>query len=762
MLLLSTSSLTVDGVTVFPDHADKNQFWFLPAPVTIAKMANSDEPQFLLLEYAPDVASSGVKGVGFLDVTLCLKLQDDTRNAIMGQIRTHFPGADNPNLQPVPFDEGDVRIVALDLQGGGGTYNTSQGGFQAVESILGAVTPDLFGENDAVFGLTLSQDGASILKAAFEAGAAPVGCIYTFKFTGVRPALNVKITADLKRVYDSFSIGLTASYAWVSAGIDATFEKLRQDGAIKIEIVNLAGDQANEDREKQALAIFKDQILSEWFKPSLAPPSAKSGGGTTTSPPKKEGGSSQGGSSGSGSGSGSGQTGGGPSNPTIGGPPNPSGPVIGGPSPSQPTIGMNPPQPGVSPDPSPPGGGSPGGGPPPIGMPPPVMPAMAANAKADKSTADKIDKAAKTADGIVNAASKAASPYGVALRLQYVHQDELKTVTYEYNRMDAVQRTYAPQGFFGLLTDGLDKSKHFLQVDGSDRFFNRFSVDITPPKDFAAIGLQTAHLALDFGDTSHAKHGEFNFDPSHCAHTTWDVFQGRIASTEFTYAVDYSFDPGAGWTAAQDRYQLPPQKTDNRHVTLDPFSSLGFLTVTIAPGRIDPTVVDRIEIDMDYTGADRWHTAETFLVRPDSKPQTWKLRLSDNSQRAFSYAVRCILKDSTTFATGPVSSAASSIIANDVFDSGIDVVLVPGFDASHTKAGLVELNYRDPTSNYRFQKTAYLTPATSQPVQIHIPLIDPAANEFSYRITTIGVGGQNMKGDMVTTRDPVVVVGDRP
>ena len=39
MLLLSTSSITVDGVTVFPDHADKNQFWFLPAPVTIATLS---------------------------------------------------------------------------------------------------------------------------------------------------------------------------------------------------------------------------------------------------------------------------------------------------------------------------------------------------------------------------------------------------------------------------------------------------------------------------------------------------------------------------------------------------------------------------------------------------------------------------------------------------------------------------------------------------------------------------------------------------
>ena len=480
MLLFSTSSITVDSVTVFPDHADKNQFWYLPAPVSIAKMANSDEPQFLLLEYAPDVASTGVKGVGFLDVTLCLKLPDDTRSAIMGQIRTTFPDADDPRIAPVPFDEGSVQIVALDLQGGGGTYNTSQGGFQAVESILGAVTPDLFGENDAVFGLTLSQDGASILKAAFENGAAPVGCIYNFKFTGVRPALNVKITADLKRVYDSFSIGLTASYAWVSAGIDATFEKLRQDGAIKIEVVNLVGDQANEDREKQALALFKDQILSEWFTSSLAPPSSKSGGSRTAPiPPKTGGGPSLGGG-------GSNPTGG-PTNPSPvtmgGGPPTPQPPTI-GPNPGQPTIGSNPTQPTIGANP-PPTGPSPGS-PPPIGMPPPIAPAMAVD-NAAKGTADKVDKVAKAVDGIANAASKAASPNGIALRLNFVHQDELKTVTYEYNRMDAVQRVYSPQGFFALLVDGLDKSKHFLQVDGSDSFFNRFSVDITPPKDFGAI-----------------------------------------------------------------------------------------------------------------------------------------------------------------------------------------------------------------------------------------------------------------------------------
>lgn len=30
MLLFSSGTFTVDGITVFPDHADPNQFWYLP------------------------------------------------------------------------------------------------------------------------------------------------------------------------------------------------------------------------------------------------------------------------------------------------------------------------------------------------------------------------------------------------------------------------------------------------------------------------------------------------------------------------------------------------------------------------------------------------------------------------------------------------------------------------------------------------------------------------------------------------------------
>jgi hypothetical protein len=800
MLLLSTSSITADGVTVFPDHADPNQFWYLPAPVNLATLPDSDEPQFLLIEYTPDLASSGVQGVGFLNVTLCLKLSDDTRRELMGQIRAAFPNADDPLLAPVPFDEGTVQIVALDLQGGGGASNTAPAGtFEAIEHILGAVSPELYGDNNALFALTLSEDGASILKAAFEDGMAPVGGIYNLKFTGARPALDVKITADLKRVYESFSVGLSAKVYWVTAGIDATFEKLRQDGAIKVEVINLAGDAANAAAEQQAMAMFKDQILSTWFTPSLSPTTeaaadagvpampgqaaAPAASGATTraptSPPSPGGtaktpaspatsGSMQATKAtsagmtmptiSSGSAQGTTATSAGMTTPTISsGAQGASATSAGAPAPAAASGGAAT-QGGTA-------ANAPVSAPPPAASTTAARPAAPApSAPQPAATGGQAAAVANAVAGAAAAASSAASAFGVSLKLKFVSQDEQKTVTYEYNRMDAVQRTYAPQGYFGLMLAKIDKSKHFLQVDGTDTFFRKFTVALTPPHDFASIGLQTAHVALDYGDSSAVdpKHAEFVFDTANTAPTSWDVFQGQVRSTKFTYTADYSFDPESGWIGAQDRYQLPPVTTENRQLTLDPFSMLGFLSVAITPGRIDPGIVDRVEVALQYADPSGWTESDSFIVRGDSKPQIWKLRLADKTQRTYSYTTRCVLKDGTVFTAGPVTSTASGVIINDAFNGGIDVLVQPAFDPTKTKAALIELDYEDSQAGYKFQNTLYLPLGSTQPTRMHIPVFDRAKTEFEYRVTTIGVDGQQYQGDLVTAKGPVVLVGDRP
>jgi hypothetical protein len=881
MLLLSTRSFTIDGVTVFPDHADRNQFWYLPGPVTLAKLPDSDEPQFTLIMYAPDLASSGVKGVGFLNVTLALTASDGTLQEIRQELKKQFD-VDTPRLAPVPFDEGTVQIVALDMQGSGGATNAAPpGAFVGVQSVLGASSPELFGDNNALFALTLSEEGATILKAAFENGLAPVGAIYNLKFTGVRPALNVKITADLKRVYESFSVGLTAEVYWISAGIDATFEKLRQDGAIKVEIVNLAGDADNATAEQQAVALFKDQILSQWFTPSLSPTTAQAAdvgvptlpqqaaaanvagaaghagaamgggamgggamgggamgggglkgaiggavsgamagamGGAQPNVPAAGGAMSGGGAMGGGGMAGAGSSGvqpnagrpavaagapgmagnamnnaaqprpqaagsngagtapgamggmGGMSSPS--GVPSPGGMNAGAQNPSGgamanpavPSAGAAQPQPGGGmaagapaggnmqnqPRPAPPAGGGmpaagsagtmPGGGGMPMGGGGAQLPAAAAGA------------------------ASAASPFGVALRLRFVHQDEQKTVTYEYSRMDAVQRTYAPQGYFGLLLNNVDRAKHFLQVDGTDPFFNRFGVRIDPPHDFAAIGLQTAHVAIDYGDgqsTASGKHGEFVFDAQQTDARDWQIFQGFVHSTHYSYTVDYTFDPEAGWAGEKSRYALPAVITENRQLTLDPHDVLGFLNVTVAPGHIDANLVDHIDVALHYEAKSGWKSNTVFTVRADTAPQNWKLRLSDKSNNTYSYTTKCTLKDGSVFNAGPIVSTASAIVVNDPFAGAINLTIQPVIDPAKTKLAIVEIAYRDPACDYDFETTLQVPP-NGQPQRVHIPVVDRAKNAYQYRITTISTANQRAQGNYLVAQDPLVLVGDAP
>lgn len=271
MLLLNTArSITVDGVTVFPDHADPNQFWYLPGPVSLARRPGG-QPAFTFIKYKPAAVAGGAKGGGFVMFGTSLRVNARTESRILSQLGALAPGT--PKLALAQFDSGNVRCVALNLQGEGGTTASPApaGAFNAVETILGATIPSMQGDQDAIFSLALSQEGATILEQAYKQGTAPIGVIYDLKFTGLRPELNVEIKADFSRIYKSFSASLTGQYYFFKASVEAALEKLVQDGAITIKVINASGATDRDQKEKWALDFFKDQLLSDWFQPTLTP-----------------------------------------------------------------------------------------------------------------------------------------------------------------------------------------------------------------------------------------------------------------------------------------------------------------------------------------------------------------------------------------------------------------------------------------------------------------------------------------------------------
>jgi hypothetical protein len=278
MLQLGSRMQTIEGVTVFPDHADEELWWYLPSHIALARRPEDDFAYFTFIKFKRAATAQGVEGGGFLMFGVELTLPEDVERAI----RSKIPGS--ARLAAVPFDSGSVKCVALNLQGPGGTVAPVgvDGSFIAVEQILGASVPSLFGKNDAIFSLTLSAEGATLLEAAFAQGATPIGVIYDLTFTAMQPALDVKITADFERIYKHFSAGLNANVYYVEIGIEAGLEELVQSGAITIEVTNFSTAEDKADQEQWAIEFFKQQLLKDWFTPTLTPGTLQ--GGMATAP----------------------------------------------------------------------------------------------------------------------------------------------------------------------------------------------------------------------------------------------------------------------------------------------------------------------------------------------------------------------------------------------------------------------------------------------------------------------------------------------
>ena len=743
MLLLGSRTITVEGITVFPDHADPDQFWYLPGPVQLAR-DEEGQAAFTFIKYKPAAVAGGAKGGGFLTFEVDLRLSPDLERRILSKLR---PIAQrSPRLAAVPFDEGTVQCVALNLQGSGGTAAATAvpGAFNAVERILGASVPSLQGDNTAVFSLTLSQEGATILERAFEQGTEPVGVIYDLKFTGMRPALHVEITADLARVYNQFSAGLEAQVYFVRAGIDAAFEKLVQDGAIQIKVLDFTGEEDEREKERWALDFFKENLLRQWFEPTLTPGQVAGGSvqpeslenvlrrGNELRPPAT------------------------PMPPRPGAAP-PAAPPR---SPSSPTdgTGRGEESAGRNAIPAPVAeGASPTEG---TGFPrtSDVAPPAAATGVTLPAA-----RAANPPAGLSGPPMSAGSPALVSFKLRFVHQEERKTVKLVYDRSEATQRTYAPQGFFGLLVADLTKENHFVEVDLDDAFFRVFTINIEAPVDFESLGLASAQVALDYGnpsDPATLKHGDFVFDGTNQDPRRFEVFMNESLDTSYRYSVQYHFDPQSGWEGRKFSYEPAQVQTEDRTVLLNPFEHLGFLEVQVQPVRVDWAVVESIDVNLTHLGPDGAVQEKTVVLTESSGPQTWKLRLDDPAARSYSYQFVHHLKDGMSRQTEPVNSRASLVPVDDPFPDALEIEFFPLFDSSKVKMVFIDVEYHDEANGYHREERLKMSANATESSQLTIAQMDLALKSYRYRLTVVGTDNSMRRGEFVDTTETLIPVSD--
>ena len=745
MLQLDSRSISIEGVTVFRDHADASQFWYLPGPVTLARREADQRTQFTYLKYK-NRAGVARRGGGFLMIETQLKLDADLERRMLERLRSISRG--QPRLAPVPFDDGTVACVALNLQGAGGTRaspsaNAPEGSFNAVESILGAGKPSLAGNNTAVFSLELSAEGATILEKALKEGTTPIGVIYDLKYTGLRPAFNVKITADFNQVFTHFSTSADGQRGFVRAGIDTGFERLVRSGAIKIEVADMTGTPENEARIKDALDFFKAQVLSTWFTPVLTPGTLAATVASAASldqvralgeqlrPPQPPA----------------------PARPDA----TPAAPAAAdpGPSPTEGT-GHGPSATGLA-APSASAGasasGSPteGSGEPATSTPPPGGAGARGGAAPVAAAADRSAAGTPQRDDAV-----------AAFRLRSIRQEERRTATFEYNRSEAQQRSYAPQGFIGLMARELNRPPYFVEIDLDDPFFQTLKIEAKAPFAFETLGLKEIHLQLDYGpvhDPNNHRRQDLVFNADDHAARTVEFMVNLRKDQTYAWQAQYHFDPNSAWEGERFSYDAPRVATsDDRTLVLNPMDAIGFLHIRVEPGRIDPGVIDHIELELSYEDPSGWTREKSGRINAAAPAALeWSLRVSPASTRSWRYRVRHHLKDGSQVELPVVSTRATSVVIDDPYPGSLDVTIFPIVDFSSVRAAMLDVSYADPAHHYARRERVRLTPEMTE-ARVRFSTPDPLKKRFSHQLTVVHSDGRTERPAPVETEDDVITV----
>jgi len=283
MLYLNPPYFLINGVSIFPDHADPLQFYYLPMMPHLTMVKDSSGknlPQLQLIEYT-GAAGSG----GFINFDVNLGLDDDALTEVTQELKRQAKLTDNPRLSPVTFVDGTVRLLILGAESpdpsaakppAGAASSTAQpDGPKFVIKVQNAAKPSLYGDNQASFSVQLDQYGATILEQALQGEMAPVAVIYSLDFIALRPAFNVHLHVDWDRVHTYLDDHFSGGFLFFSADIDKAVDKLIESRVITIDVDTFVPDgdlshSASGDKDRAVSQVY-DMIKDTFFQPSMPP-----------------------------------------------------------------------------------------------------------------------------------------------------------------------------------------------------------------------------------------------------------------------------------------------------------------------------------------------------------------------------------------------------------------------------------------------------------------------------------------------------------
>ncbi|MGE0702697.1 MAG: hypothetical protein AB7F99_17925 [Vicinamibacterales bacterium] len=281
MFDLSKPFGTLEGLVVYGDHQRQDLAYVLPDEIDLRELA-ANAPDIALQIYFPDEAVAAgdlAQAVGaILSVGVrCLVAPDRLERA--RDAAREASGRDDLELAIPPWEDGSVELLLLDTQSGAEVVSAVRDD-RLVRGVVGSRKPSLSdGLLSAIFHARLDRRGTALCAAALEGKVGSLaGVLYDLKFLAMRPAVDLRMSADLNRCAEFFRVGAGVQVYYVGADISATFGQMREQGVIKVDLVSQAGDPEAEKLVNECVRDFYDVLMRELFKPTVPPVEALGAG----------------------------------------------------------------------------------------------------------------------------------------------------------------------------------------------------------------------------------------------------------------------------------------------------------------------------------------------------------------------------------------------------------------------------------------------------------------------------------------------------
>lgn len=289
MLYLNPPFLYIEGVTVYPDHADPLQFYYLPSFPRLSTFTDETSgekiPAIQLIKFRGKAGNGG-----FLNFDVNVGVDEDVLRTVSRKIQDKLGLDEAPRLAPVPLVDGSVSLMLFGKKTPESTGTAVQPqpkpepasgepvpapGPEFVLKIDQSSKPSLYGDNQAAFSVKLDQEGVTVLEKALQGEMSPIGIIYNLKYHGLRPAYKVKCHVDWERVQKHFEEHFGVDCIFFSASIDKAIDKLIEDRVIVIDVDTFVPEGEDESSmiasRDRAVDFVRQQVTEAFFTPSLDP-----------------------------------------------------------------------------------------------------------------------------------------------------------------------------------------------------------------------------------------------------------------------------------------------------------------------------------------------------------------------------------------------------------------------------------------------------------------------------------------------------------